>query len=111
MQIQVNIDSTIEDRESLVARVEQVLEMALSRFRYRISGVEVHLTQDGNGLNDKRCVVVVRVQGVETTTVTHRASTLDEAIDAAADTLKRNLDVSLGRARAVRGFPTGSKGS
>ena len=105
MQIQTNRDSRMEGGEALAARVEGVVKQALRPFRYRISGVEVHLIDQngaGDGLDLKRCVVVARVEGLEPTAVSHRATTLDQAMDGAVDKLGRNLESSLGRAEAVR---------
>jgi ribosome-associated translation inhibitor RaiA len=105
MKIHVKTDSKVDGGEALVARVEDVVKQMLRPFRYRISGVEVHLTEqsgDSDGLGDKRCVVVARVEGLHPTAVTHQASTLDQAVDGAVDKLRRNLESSLGRAEAVR---------
>ncbi len=105
MQIQINTDSNIEGREALAAEVTAVVEGALSRFSDRITRVEVHLSDensDKSGQNDKRCMMEARMEGLRPAAVTHTAPTLDEAVDGAADKLKRSLESTLGRLRDKR---------
>ena len=100
MQIQVNTDSNIEGREKLTAHVRRVVKSALTRFSDRITRVEVHLSdQNGgkSGQDDKRCMVEARLKGCQPTAVTHDAATLDQAVDGAADRMKRSIESALGR--------------
>jgi ribosome-associated translation inhibitor RaiA len=100
MQIQVNTDDNIEGREKFAAHVRNVVENTLSRFNKRITRVEVHLSdQNGNksGRDNKRCMMEARLQGRQPTAVTQQASTMDQAVDAAADRLQRSLERELGR--------------
>ena len=100
MQIQVNTDSNIEGREKLADHVKGVVEGAMSRFRERITRVEVHLS-DENGLksgqDDKRCMMEARLEGRQPAAVTHHAATLNQAINGAADKLQRSIESTLGR--------------
>lgn len=105
MHIQVNSDTNIEAREELATRVEAVIEEALSRFSDQITRVEVHLSDENShksGQNDKRCMMEARLEGRQPTAVTHQAATLDQAVDGAADKLKRSLESTLGRLRDHR---------
>jgi ribosome-associated translation inhibitor RaiA len=100
MQIQVNTDSNIEGRETLVAHVTGVVEAVLERFAGRITRVEVHLSDqngDKSGQDDKRCMMEVRIEGRQPTAVTQAAATLHQAIDGAAEKLKRSIESTLGR--------------
>ena len=100
MQIQINTDSNIEGREELAASVKAVVESAVQRFSDRITRVEVHLSDENSrksGQDDKRCMMEARVEGRQPTAVTHRAATLDQAVDGAAEKLKRSLESTLER--------------
>ncbi|MEO8261542.1 MAG: HPF/RaiA family ribosome-associated protein [Pseudolysinimonas sp.] len=100
MHIQINTDSNIEGTEALAAQVKGVVESTLSRFSDRITRIEVHLSDqnsDKSGQDDKRCMMEARLEGRQPTAVTHQAATLDDAVDGAADKLKRSLESTLGR--------------
>ena len=102
MHIQVNADNHIAGREEMAARVEAVVEEALSRFSARITRVEVHLSDENShksGQHDKRCMMEARLQNRRPTAVTHQAATLDQAISGAADKLERSIGSTLGRLR------------
>lgn len=105
MQIQVNTDNNIEGREELAAQVKGVVESTLSRFSDRITRIEVHLSDqngDKSGQNDKRCMMEARLEGRQPTAVTHEAARLEDAVDGAADKLKRSLESTLERLTDVR---------
>jgi ribosomal subunit interface protein len=100
MQIQINTDDNIEVREDLADQVKGVVESALERFSDRITRVEVHLSDENGrkgGQDDKRCMMEARVAGRQPTAATHRAATLDQAVDGAAEKLKRSLESTLER--------------
>jgi ribosomal subunit interface protein len=95
MQIQVNTDNHINGSEELRRQVEGVVEGALNRFSDRITRVEVHLTDEsssskarGNGM---RCVLEARPASHEPITVSHDGTTLEQALDGAADKLEKTL--------------------
>jgi len=101
MQIQVSTDNHIEGGEELTREVEAVVEGALGRFGDRITRVEVHLTDENSssksGDNDKRCVMEARLAGLQPITVSHDGSSLDQALNGAADKLEKTLKRTLGR--------------
>lgn len=101
MHIQVNTDNHIECGEELTREVEAVVEGALGRFGDRITRVEVHLTDENSrsksGDNDKRCVMEARLAGLQPITVSDDGSTLDLALNGAADKLEKTLKRTLGR--------------
>jgi len=103
MQIQINTDRNIAGHEALGAQVSGVVENALSRISDHITRVEVHLSDensDKKGGNDNmRCMMEARLERRPPVAVTHRAATLDQAIDGAADKLTRLIESTLGRLR------------
>ena len=106
MQIQVNTDNNIEGGDPLSDRVESAVETALSHYSRQITRVEIHLSDengDKGGGDDKRCVMEARLEGRQPTAVTHRAATLDEAIDGAAGKLARSIENTIGRLAEGRG--------
>jgi ribosome-associated translation inhibitor RaiA len=100
MKIQVNTDHNIEGDERLAEFVKDVVEDALSRFRERITRVEVHLGDVNAGKpgdDDKRCMIEARLAGRHPTAVTHHASTVRDAVAGATDKIERALDRELGK--------------
>jgi ribosome-associated translation inhibitor RaiA len=102
MQIQINTDHNIAGHEALAEKVSGLVESALSRFSDRITRVEVHLSDENSnkgGQRDKRCMLEVRLGGLQPVAVTHDAATVDEAVDGAADKVTRLIESTLGRLR------------
>lgn len=102
MQIQVNTDANIDGREGLADHVKGVVESVLGHVGTRITRVEIHLSDENGhkaGAEDKRCMMEARLEGRQPTAVTHQAATLDEAVDGAANKLKRSIESTLGRLR------------
>ena len=101
MHIQVNTDHNIEGSEELTRQVEMVVEGALGRFGNRITRVEVHLTDENSsqkpGEHDKRCVMEARMAGLQPIAVRAEGSTVNQALDGAADNLQKILKRTLGR--------------
>jgi ribosomal subunit interface protein len=101
MQIQINTDHNIEVHEALATRVRGVIETALSRFSDDITRVEVHLSDENSdkkdGYDNMRCMLEARLEGLQPIAVTHQATTLDEAVDGAADKLTNLIETTLGR--------------
>jgi ribosome-associated translation inhibitor RaiA len=102
MKIQINTDNNIEGREEMVQQAEATVESTLGHLAEHITRVEVHLSDESGkkaGSHDKRCIMEARLEGHQPIAVTHEAETIDQAIDGAADKLKRLLDHTLGRLR------------
>lgn len=101
MKVQINTDSNIEGHDELVQLVEAVVRSALDRFSEQITRVEVHLSDENSdkkfGTDDKRCLLEARLAGLQPIAVSHQAATLEQAVDGAAEKLKRSLDSTLGR--------------
>lgn len=100
MQIQFNTDESVEGHEALGRHAEEVVRKVLGRFAEQVTRVEIHLS-DVNGQkagdNDKRCVMEARLAGRQPIAVTEMANSLHQAIDGAAQKLKRSLDSTLGK--------------
>jgi ribosome-associated translation inhibitor RaiA len=101
MKIQINIDRNIEGHEVLSAQISGAVQSALSRISEHITRVEVHLSDENSnkkgGNDDMRCVMEARIEGRRPIAVTHRAATLDQAVDGAAEKLTRLIKSTLGR--------------
>ncbi len=100
MQIQINTDSNIEGHEELATQVESVVKSKLSQFSDQITRVEVHLSEENShkgGQDDKRCMMEARLKGRQPIAVTNQASTLDQAVDGAANKMKKTIESDLRR--------------
>jgi ribosome-associated translation inhibitor RaiA len=105
MQILVNTDGNIDGREEFTTHVKSVVESALNRISARITRVEVHLSDqngDKSGQEDKRCMMEARLEGSRPTAVTHKAASLGEAVDGAAEKLKRSLETKVDKRKDAR---------
>jgi ribosome-associated translation inhibitor RaiA len=100
MQVQFNTDESVVGRDALGRHAEEVVRKVLDRFSNEVTRVEIHLS-DSNGQkageNDKRCLMEARVAGRQPIAVTDQANTLHQAIDGAAQKMKRSLDSTLGK--------------
>jgi ribosomal subunit interface protein len=101
MLISVTTDNNIDGSDKLRSYVETLVGDVLGRFQDRITRVQVHLS-DENGRakssdNDKRCTMEARVAGLKPIAVSEQAASLDQAINAAADTLEKSLHRTFGR--------------
>lgn len=101
MLVQVNTDSNIEGASALAEQVEAALRDQLDHHSQKITRVEVHLRDENSdkkfGARDMRCLLEARLAGLQPISVSHRAASLEQAIDGAAEKLRRTLDRSLGR--------------
>jgi len=106
MQIQINTDRNIDGHEAHATQVSSVVESALNRFSDHITRVEVHLSDENSkkkdGNDDMRCMMEARLEGRQPIAVTHQATTVDQAVDGAADKLTKLIESTLGRLRDHR---------
>lgn len=101
MQVQVQTDNHIDNREELARYVEAAVMGKVDRFRDQITSVQVHL-HDDNGPqkkadNDYRCLLEARLTGMKPVAVNQQAPSLHQAINGACDKLERALDSTLGK--------------
>jgi len=102
MHIQLNTDRHITGNAELTAQATTVVEAALSRFSAQVTRVEIHLSDENGakaGAPDIRCVIEARLEGRPPVVAKHQAAKVAEALDGAADKLKRALESSLGKLR------------
>ena len=100
MKIQINTGHNTPGSEKLVSHYTEVLQSALARYKDRITLVEAHLSDENaekGGLEDKSCMIEVRLEGLQPLTVTDRASTGQQALDGARHKLVRLIESTLGR--------------
>jgi hypothetical protein len=102
MTIQFNTDNNIPGSEELKAPLISLISEELSRYGNHITRLEVHLSDENGpkeGLNDKRCMIEARLEGMKPIAVTNHSNTHDEAVEGAVEKLKASLDTILGRLR------------
>jgi ribosome-associated translation inhibitor RaiA len=101
--VEIHTDNYIQSSERLKTQVEALVASAVDRFAARISRVQVHLGDENSdskgGAADKRCMMEARLDGRPPLAVTHKAPTLEQAMDGAAEKLERSIDSMLGRLR------------
>ncbi|WP_435034906.1 HPF/RaiA family ribosome-associated protein [Pseudomonas neuropathica] len=102
MQIQVNSDNHIQSSQRLEEWVRTTIESTLERYEEDLTRVEVHLADENGdkpGPHDMRCQLEARPKGHQPISVTHKADSLDQAIDGAAEKLEHKLDHLFGKLR------------
>jgi ribosome-associated translation inhibitor RaiA len=102
MDIQLNTDDKISVNEELRDMFTGMISEELKRFGDQVTRLEVHLSdEDGRktGVNDKRCLIEARLEGIQPIAVTERADTIEQAVSGAIDKLKAALETRIGRLR------------
>ncbi|MCY1425810.1 hypothetical protein D9M71_416080 [compost metagenome] len=105
MQIQVNSDNHIQSSIRLEEWVRTTVETALERYEEDLTRVEVHLRDENGdkpGPHDMRCQMEARPKGHQPISVTHKAPSLDQAVEGAATKLEHALEHLFGRLRSKR---------
>lgn len=105
MQIQVNSDNHIQSSNRLEEWVRTTIESTLERYEEDLTRVEVHLGDENGekpGPHDIRCQIEARPKGHQPISVTHKADTLEQAIDGAATKLEHALEHLFGKLQAKR---------
>jgi len=104
MHVQVNsnhIPGSVELHEWVGTTVED----RLKRFDDFLTRVEVHISDENAqkaGADDKRCQIEARPKGLQPISVTHKAESLELAIDGAVDKLSNALAHQFGKLRSKR---------
>jgi ribosome-associated translation inhibitor RaiA len=102
MNVLVRHDDTIRGSDRLTEMTTATIESVLARFVENITTVEVHFADENgpkSGTDDIRCSIEVRFEGKKPVGVTHHASDLEVALEAAAEKMARMLEHQLGRVR------------
>jgi ribosome-associated translation inhibitor RaiA len=105
MQIQVHSDNHIEGSVRLVEWVSAAVADKLDRFDDEITRVVVHLNDENgikSGADDKRCQIEARPKGQQPISVTHKAGSLELAVDGALGKLNNALSNHFGKMRSKR---------
>lgn len=101
MLIQVNTDSQTHGTADLTHSVQALIEDKLGRFANRITRAEVHLTDengtDKSGGNDKRCMIEVRLAGMDPISATDHGPSHDVALRGAANKMQRQIETIVGK--------------
>ena len=107
MQIQINTDHNIEGNEALAAYIRGETEQTLRRFDDHITRVELYLSDENSdkkgGKDDLKCVIEARLEGRQPLAVTCQATTLEQAVNGAADKMSRLIGSTIGRSGNHRG--------
>lgn len=103
MLIQIRTDNNIEGGDALKTRMRARVSDALERYADRITRVQVHLGDENSdkksGDNDMRCMVEVRLAGLDPIAVRDNAPTIEQAMDGALDKVIRAAETAVGRER------------
>jgi ribosome-associated translation inhibitor RaiA len=108
MQIQVHSDNHIEGSARLVEWVSASVSSKLERFDDELTRIVVHLHDDNGakaGAHDKRCQIEARPKGLQPISVTHKAESLEQAIDGSIEKLHHALEHQFGKLRSKRAAP------
>ena len=103
MMIQSRTDNNIEGGDAMKTRVRARVSDALDRYADRITRVQVHLGDENSdkksGVNDMRCMVEVRLAGLDPIAVRDTAPTVEQAVDGALDKVLRAAETAVERER------------
>ena len=106
MQIQVNSDNHIESSIRLEEWVRTTVESTLEHYDENLTRVEVHIRDENGdkpGPHDIKCQMEARPKGHQPISVSHKADTVDQAVDGAAVKLDHALEHLFGKLRDKRG--------
>lgn len=100
MTIQINSDNNLTVHEEFRAQLQDQISEELSRYSEQITRLEVHLSDENShkdALNDKRCIIEARLEGIKPIAVTNIANNHEQAVEGAIEKLKSALDTKFGR--------------
>jgi hypothetical protein len=102
MKIQFNTDKNINGTEDFITPLTILIEEDLEKYSSQITRIEVHLSdEDGekDGLKAKRCLLEVRLSGMNPIAVSSQSDTEEQAVSESLKKLKSSLETILGRLR------------
>ena len=101
MQFQLNSTNNIHSDQRLAEAVESIVRDDLERFGERLTRVEIHVSDENSrvkgGGNDKKCLIEARLAGLDPSSVSHSAPSLEEAVRGASTKMQRKLDSLIGK--------------
>ncbi|WP_447589717.1 HPF/RaiA family ribosome-associated protein [Aquipseudomonas campi] len=102
MQVQVN-SNHIEGSARLQEWVGSAVAGRLDRFEDYLTRLEIHVSDENgakSGAEDKRCQIEARPKGHQSLSVTHKAESLEQAVEGAAEKMRHALEHLVGRLEA-----------
>ncbi|MGY4531441.1 ribosome-associated translation inhibitor RaiA [Pseudomonas sp. TE3786] len=99
MQVQVN-SNDMQGSARLQEWVGAAVSDRLERFDDFLTRLEIHLSDENGakaGAEDKRCQIEARPKGHQPLSVTHKAESLDLAVEGAAEKMRHALEHLMGR--------------
>ncbi|MFO7705875.1 MAG: HPF/RaiA family ribosome-associated protein [Halopseudomonas sp.] len=102
MQVQVN-SKHIQGSARLHEWVTAAVTDQLDHFDDHLTRVEIHISDDNAhkaGSDDKRCQIELRPKGHQALSVTHKAESLEQAVNGAATKARRALENLMGKLEA-----------
>ncbi|MCU0711337.1 MAG: HPF/RaiA family ribosome-associated protein [Pirellula sp.] len=106
MQILINTDNHINASDAFNEKVAELLRERFRRFDDRITRIEVHFNDENSSAksygNDKRCVLEVRMNGMNPLAVTANTSEVMSSLRSAIDKMRSQIDSTLGRLEEAR---------
>jgi ribosomal subunit interface protein len=103
MQIQIRTDNHIEGSDRMENYFSEAISTSLKRFEDKVTSLEVHISDENSGekggLDDKRCVIEARINGLPSQAVTNHASSVELAIKGATDKMKKLLEHTFDKIR------------
>lgn len=106
MLVQVNSDNHITATDRLSSWVEAEVKESLTRFEPQLTRVEVFLADLNSHKEttvDKKCTLEAKLAGLPPVAVTKQAGSIEEALDAALETMTLTLDSRLGKLHDPKG--------
>lgn len=95
MQIQINTDKNIDGNERLINFYTSEIQNELDRYEEKITRVEVHLGDENSaksGLNDKKCLIEIRIANMQPVVVTNFGDTIEKAFSGSIEKAKKVLE-------------------
>jgi ribosome-associated translation inhibitor RaiA len=99
MQVQVN-SNDMQGSARLQEWVGSAVSDRLERFDDFLTRLEIHLSDENGskaGAEDKRCQIEARPKGHQPISVTHKAESVDLAVEGAAEKMRHALEHLMGR--------------
>lgn len=103
MIIQINTDKNIPAKESRDIAFEKRINDSFEHFSKHITRVEVHLSDENagkEGVNDKRCMLEVRLDGKQPVAVTSNADSVEQAFKDSLIKMSALLTTAIGKMKS-----------
>lgn len=100
MLIQINTDNHISNSAEFTEEIKQIVTSACSKHEQRLTRIEVYLHDENShkgGVDDKKCSMEARIEGMKPIGVSHHSSTLREAATKASHKLDKLIQSTLGK--------------